>query len=102
MTSYPWQRTLGGAIAFVAVLALFAGQPANADPLDKFTGYTRMGDPPSSPDEKDKEPIAPLAKDGKIKVRGLTIYFMVLDRKKGDNRLEGDTWGIGQKGFDST
>lgn len=71
---------------------------ALAGPIDKYTGYTRIGHPPSPKggDRKDKEKPAE-----DEKAIGVTIYFMVLDRKTGRKGTYGDTWGVGIRNFDS-
>src|SRR5205807_2262580 len=52
--------------------------------------------------EGDKNKEAPAAENGKVKVKGLTVYFMVVDRKKGPRGQEGDAWNMGIKDFDKS
>jgi len=85
---------LAPASAFLlgGLAALLAPAAVQAAPMPEFTGYTRIGYPPSG------AKIELKAEDGdKAKMIGLTIYFMVLDRQKAK---ENDTWGIGTKDFD--
>src|SRR5262245_35332882 len=93
-TSRPWAFALGG-LLLLGIAA--TGSPAQATMLKKFTGYTRIGFPPSEGkiDPKYEE----YAK--KMKPIGLTIYFTVLDRKEGTGK-DGDTWGTGIENFDKS
>src|SRR5262245_6889559 len=73
-------------------------QPLQAGPLKDFTGYTRIGYPPTDgPLDAKAVKAAAAAKEKSI---GLTIYFMVLDRKTGKTVAGDDTFGVGTKGFD--
>src|SRR5436305_1692685 len=76
---------------------LVAAPAVLAEPLPRFTGYTRMGHPPSGEDgEKGKE--EGVARDERVV--GVTVYYMVLDQQAG-TAGRGDTWGVGVEDFDS-
>src|SRR5262245_26915420 len=88
----PWRRNMrtssrlgwlvrAPGLLLVLVLVLAALSPAQAGPLPEFTGYTRVGFPPTN--EKDVNPkMAEWA--GKVQALGMTIYYMVLDREEGE------------------
>jgi len=89
-SSRPWLSSVSALVLGILTL------PAAAAPLPDFTGYTRIGWPPTNRPLTPKE--AELAKKAEI---GVTVYFMVLDReKKAEKVLENDTWGMGIKDFD--
>src|SRR5262249_33919531 len=93
-TSRPWAMALG---CLLLMGIGTTGGTARAAMLKEFTGYTRIGFPPSEGkvDPKYEEYAR------KTKPIGLTIYFTVLDRKEvGDKGREGDIWGTGIDNFD--
>lgn len=86
------------------LLAVIANAPVNAArPLPEFTGYTRIGYPNSEgADDKAAEKVAPVAREAKA--IGVTVYYMVLDRRAASSRgtaSDGDTFGTGIKDFDN-
>ncbi len=86
------QRSLLLTLAALVVAVTPAG--SQADGLDKFTGYTRPGDPP---DELKEGKIIPVALDEKKAIGG-TIYFRVYDLAEGEGT---DPWSTGSKNLDS-
>src|SRR5262249_40292628 len=85
----------------VSLAALTTPSRLQAGPLPDFTGYTRIGYPPSG--TKIDDPIVKKNLE-KLKMKdaiGVTVYFMVLDAKGGGRKgVEGDAWGTGIKDFD--
>src|SRR5262245_3159018 len=94
-TGHRWLHCLSAAL-----LVLAAGPTARAGPLEKYTGYTRIGHPPS-PKEGDKKQGKEKPAEAEQKAIGVTIYFMVLDRKTGRKGGDGDSWGVGIRDFDA-
>src|SRR5262245_15920007 len=86
-----------GFLALVACFGLAVVDRAEAGPLEKFTGYTRIGFPPTGAKLDAKDAAA--AKE--MKAIGVTIYFMVYDQKSGKG-VKGDTYGVGIKDFDDS
>jgi len=97
-SSRSWQlaRTAVLLLGIVGVTVAAYGT-VQAGPLPDYTGYTRIGTNPPRGNLGVKE-----AKAAAERAMGMTVYFMVLDRKKdSDKHLAGDTFGIGVKDFDT-
>src|SRR5437868_1328260 len=87
----------GSALLLGAIVAVLAAEPARAGILNKYTGYTRPGNPPAPGPTPIKEGAPAAGPDKDAKAIGGTVYFAVFDRTKGTN---GDPWGVGVKDFD--
>jgi hypothetical protein len=92
--SKPASRVLLVLGGLAAALAVLSAVPARAEPLDKYTGYTRPGTPAFDPEQK---PITPTSPKEEREGLGVTVYFKVLDNSEG---VLGDVFGTGYKDFD--
>lgn len=82
-----------------ALVILLIGTTDAATPLPDYTGYTRVGFPPA--DDRIDPKIAPAAGPD-ARALGVTVYYMVLDRKGANARgTTGDIFGTGIPGFDA-
>jgi len=85
-------------LGVVALSGLVVTASVRAGPVEGFTGYTRIGDPPL---EGKGDPKIKLTAE-EAKGIGVTVYFMVLDRRapvKGKVH-SGDTFGLGVENAD--
>jgi len=81
------------------LILVFAVQSSEAGPLPDFTGYTRVGFPPS--EGRVDARFAPAARE--MKAIGVTVYYMVLDQRDAKTRarsVAGDIYGTGVADFD--
>jgi len=86
-----------GVLGATLTAVLAACPVTQGGPLEDFTGYTRIGFPPT--EGKVDPKFAQAAKE--MKAIGLTIYYMVYDRKTGKS-VAGDIYGVGIESFDAT
>ncbi|MFO0877256.1 MAG: hypothetical protein U0840_07760 [Gemmataceae bacterium] len=93
------RRILAG-VLLVGLAVLLIGRTNAAAPLSDYTGYTRIGFPPA--DDRIDPKIAPAAGPD-ARALGVTVYYMVLDRKVSNGKNgPGDIFGTGIANFDSS
>ena len=87
------------ALGLVALTGLFVTATVNAGPREDFTGYTRIGSPPTE-GKKTAEYKAVAAYPEAL---GATVYYMVFDQQTGKViNASGDVFGTNFGRFDKT